>query len=284
MSDGDSRARPVQSRAAWRKRERERRSVEAYLMRRRRDGTLDWSGRREHLVEGERPDFVVTRSNGLQIGVEVTEAINAPASMAAGYDDEFSVAMREILNSHGGGGFVSMQTGSRPPIEDRVVRRALVEQLTRDIAASGGLQKFIGGLRLGRWEFSWSEAGEDGGRRGRKFVGFEFAPLPDEPRWRLVGGLVAVLNRPTLDHQQVDRLVRERVRDKASKASEYVTHPGGLHVLVVNPFELLVPSKALHDTAADAIRASSVTEVWLLNHDPVVLELEPPEPFIVRLA
>jgi len=253
-------------------------------MRRRRDGTLVWSGRRQDLLEGERPDFVVVRADNVPTGVEVTETIDSSTSRSAGYDDELSAAMRAVLDAHGGGGFVAMQVGSRPPFEDRGIRTELVARLGHDINAAGGLEKFIAALPHRRWEFHWTAQFADGDRGGRKFVGFDFAPLPEARRWRVVGGLVTVMNRPTLDPAEIDVLIRARVLDKASKAREYAETPGGLHVLVVNPFEPLVPSQALLDAVADAIRASNVTEVWLLNHDPVVLDAAPPEPFISRLA
>jgi hypothetical protein len=221
----------------------------------------------EFVEQRERPDRVI-RVVGTDdvIGVEITRCV-APADAAKTQQEiEFADSVKRELSRWAPGGHFHLLAGDFPDCDRAAIER-LVSTLNSRIRAAGSLAAFLGSLGDGCWRYGGTT--------------FHLTSETGDDHWSLSDNHLPRPRRRSAPASEIDRLLSDRITDKATKAAGY-GWKGRLLLLVRNPYQVHRPSDGVLDAARRVLRAT-FHEAWLVNHREGALDISPPEPRLVSL-
>lgn len=235
-----------------------------FIRHRREAGGPDY----EFVRKYDRPDRVIRVVGSTEeIGVEITRCVVGKDAAAEKRTVALADALRRELSSWAEGGWVHLYGGDFPDCEKNAVER-LVTALRDAIRATGSLHSFLASLDRGLWEH------ED--------TVFHISSDPDDARWEIADNhLPSRPGRRTASPDEIERLLLERIHDKATKARHY-GWSGPLILLVRNPYQVHRPDARTVEEAGQLLRPT-FREAWLVNATEGVRDRSPPEPRLVPL-
>lgn len=222
----------------------------------------------EFVRSDERPDRVIRVVGSTEeIGVEITRCVVGKDAAAEQRTVALADALRRELSSWAEGGWVHLYGGDFPDCEKNAVER-LVTALRDAIGARGSLRAFLASLDCGLWEHGDTV--------------FHISSDADDARWEIADNhLPSRPGRRAASHDEIERLLLERIHDKATKAPHY-GWSGPLILLVRNPYQVHRPGTRTVEKAGQLLRPT-FREAWLVNATEGARDSSPPEPRLVPL-
>lgn len=223
----------------------------------------------EFVRRRERPDRVIRVVGSTEeIGVEITRCVAGGDAAAEQRIVTLAEALRREPSAWERGGWIHLLGGDFPDCGEEAVDR-LVVALHNAVAARGSLSSFCDSLDDGGWEHERTR--------------FLISSDPDEERWHVMENhLSARPGRRAVCPTEIDRMLLDRVRDKARKAPSY-GWTGPLVLLVRNPYRVHSPDARAVEEAERLLRPV-FREAWLVNHVEGALDISPPDPRLVPLV
>ncbi len=221
----------------------------------------------ELIEQRERPDRIIrVVGTDAPIGVEITRCVAGSDAAMTQQEIEFAERVKGALTRWAPGGHFHLLAGAFPDCS-RAATERLVSTLDSRIRVAGSLAAFLKSLRDGCWRFAdtvfhvTSEAADD--------------------HWSLSDNHLPRPRRWVAPAAEIDRLILDRVTDKANKARGY-GWTGRLLLLVRNPYQVHRPASDVY-AEAGRLLPGAFHEAWLVNHTEGALDSSPPEPRLVAL-